>query len=186
MKRVKISANKITSLRILGSAVLVFLKIPSAVFYIIYTLTGITDALDGYVARKTGTASEFGARLDSVSDILFYSVMLLKLFPDLSATLPKKIWWAVAFALALRILSYLTAAVKYRRFASLHTYFNKLTGAAVFAIPYFFYTRVGTVYCFAVAILAVISSGEELAIHIIGKTYNPNVKYVLSKKIRDI
>ena len=83
MSRLKISANKITALRILGTIVLVFLKVPSAVFYLIYTLTGITDVLDGYFARKTGTASEFGARLDSVSDIIFYTVMLLKLLPSL-------------------------------------------------------------------------------------------------------
>ncbi len=185
MSRLKISANKITALRILGTIVLVFLKVPSAVFYLIYTLTGITDVLDGYFARKTGTASEFGARLDSVSDIIFYTVMLLKLLPSLISALPKRIWLAVGLALILRIISYTVAAVKYRTFASLHTYLNKLTGLAVFAVPYLFYTDIGAAYSCAVAALAVISSGEELIIHIIGKKYDPSVKYVLSNKIHN-
>ena len=42
----------------------------------IYTFAGLTDVLDGWLARKTGRASEFGARLDSVADLLFYSVLL--------------------------------------------------------------------------------------------------------------
>ena len=87
MRKTLFSANAITLLRISGTAVLLFLRPFSPAFFVVYTLTGVTDVLDGFVARKTGTASDFGAKLDSAADLLFYGVMLLKIFPVLSVIL---------------------------------------------------------------------------------------------------
>ena len=64
--------DTITSVRIAASLVLLFFSMEYTWFLIIYTITGLTDALDGCLARRTGTASEFGARLDSIADLLFY------------------------------------------------------------------------------------------------------------------
>ena len=68
-------ADTITSVRIAASLLLLFLPLHSVGFFAIYTLTGLSDALDGWLARKTGTASDFGARLDSIADLLFYAVL---------------------------------------------------------------------------------------------------------------
>jgi CDP-diacylglycerol--serine O-phosphatidyltransferase len=37
---------------------------------ILLVLAGVFDALDGYVARVTGTSSEFGVQLDSIADVM--------------------------------------------------------------------------------------------------------------------
>lgn len=37
-------------------------------------LAGIFDALDGFVARATGTSSEFGVQLDSIADVMNFGV----------------------------------------------------------------------------------------------------------------
>ena len=66
---------------------------------------------------------------------MFYGVLMAKLLPVLCERLPEKMWWAIGMIVLLRMCAYGVAAVKYRRFASLHTWMNKLTGAAVFAIP---------------------------------------------------
>ena len=58
----------------------------------IYTITGVTDVLDGAIARKYGTTSEKGAKLDSIADLLFYTLILIRIFPVMWVTLPKKIW----------------------------------------------------------------------------------------------
>ena len=63
--------NYITALRMVGSVCLIFIRPLSPLFFGVYTLAGITDALDGYIARKTHTASAFGAKLDSAADLLF-------------------------------------------------------------------------------------------------------------------
>ena len=175
-----IPANVITIVRMCGTAALVFFPPFSTEFLIIYGLTGLTDVLDGWVARSTGTTSELGARLDSIADLLFYGVMLLKLFPTLWRMLPPALWIVVAVALLLRLCAYGTAALKYHRFAAVHTYLNKLTGAAVFFVPYMLYFRVGDAYCWGVAVVALIASGEELLIHLFNRRYDTSVKSVLS------
>lgn len=171
--------NCITGLRIAGTLCLLGVPMLTPVFFVIYTLTGLTDVLDGWLARKTGTASELGAKLDSIADLTFYAVILLRLMPVLWRRLPVQIWYAVAMVLLLRLASYVVAAVKYRRFASVHTYLNKLTGAAVFAIPYVILLPFGSGACWVFCAIAGIASGEELLIHLCSRTYHTGVKSIL-------
>ena len=132
----KYIANLITALRIIAAVAMLFTIPLSVPFFVFYAVGGFSDMIDGTVARKCGSAGGFGARLDSIADLLFYTVMLIKIFPTLWTALPKEIWYAVAAILIIRISAYLTAAFKYRLFASIHTYLNKLTGLAVFLIPF--------------------------------------------------
>ena len=80
--------------------------------------------------------------------------------------------------LAIRIGSYLTAAVKYRRFAALHTWMNKATGLAVFLIPGFLRTALGVPYCWLACGIAGLASAEELLIHLCRKEYDSRVKWI--------
>lgn len=74
MERMENMANFITSLRIICSIALLFCPALSQVFYVLYIIAGVTDMIDGTVARKTNTVSEFGSRLDTVADffLLWY------------------------------------------------------------------------------------------------------------------
>lgn len=161
--------NLLTIARIIGSAVLLLVTPFTAVFYIIYTLTGVTDVLDGFIARKTNTESELGARLDSISDLTFYSCLAIRIFPTLTEVLPDAIWYTLYTVLGIRALSYLCAYLKFGRFAAVHTYLNKLTGLMVFIIAYVITTPAAIPYCWAAVSVAGISSTEELAIHITSK-----------------
>lgn len=181
-KKCVTAANTITLLRIAGTIGLLFPSPMSPLFLGIYTLTGLTDVLDGWIARKTGTASEFGAKLDSIADLLFYAVMLLRLFPVLWEALPIQIWYAVAGVLLVRLAAYGTAAIKYHRFASVHTYLNKLTGGAVFLLPYILTISSGIAYCWAVCVLGFAASSEELAIHLCRKRYCADAKTILKNE----
>lgn len=125
-------------MRIAATVAMVFTEPLSAGFFVLYTFAGVTDVLDGFIARRTHTSSEKGARLDSASDLLFYAAMIIRLFPRLFKMLPKRIWIYAAAAVIIRLGSYLAAFIKYKRFASLHTYMNKLTGAAVFFCSFFY------------------------------------------------
>ena len=51
----------ITLLRIAGTVLLLALKPLSTEFFIVYALTGVTDILDGWIARKLKIADDFGA-----------------------------------------------------------------------------------------------------------------------------
>lgn len=169
-------ADTVTAMRIGVVPLLLFLSLDTIWFFVVYSFAGLTDVLDGWLARKTGSISEFGARLDSIADLLFYCILLIRLFPVLYQILPREIWYAVLVIVAVRFASYAAAAVRYHRFASLHTWLNKLTGAAVFLLPYELFSKSCVAYSWAVCILAFAASAEELAIHLLKEDYFPDRK----------
>ena len=44
---------------------------------IIFVIAGLTDQLDGYIARKTGTSTSIGALLDLIADKLLICIVLI-------------------------------------------------------------------------------------------------------------
>ncbi|MBR6645628.1 MAG: CDP-alcohol phosphatidyltransferase family protein [Clostridia bacterium] len=175
--------NIITAFRLIGSLVLLlFIPTYSTAFFIIYTLCGISDVVDGTIARITKSTTEFGAKLDSIADLLFYSVLFFCIFPDLLEKLPLYVWIMGFTALFIRLASYLTAAIKHRRFASVHTYMNKLTGVVVFSVPYFVITKFIVQACFVLGIISITAAIEEFIMHITSEKYNPNKKTLLPLK----
>ena len=86
----KYIANIITASRIVFSLPLLLIPLSSAWFYVFYLLVGLSDMIDGTVARRTNSASEFGARLDTVSDFVFMTVALIKFVPYLH--IPTWLW----------------------------------------------------------------------------------------------
>ena len=164
-------ANCITAIRILGTICLLFTMPFSKEFFIIYSICGLSDVFDGFVARMTKTVTSFGAKLDSAADLTFYAVMVLKIFPDLIETLPFKIWYAVTIIVMLRFISYMTVAIKYKKFASLHTNLNKVTGFAIFLIPYMLKTSVAVPYCITACTISGISTVHEVILHLTSKDY---------------
>lgn len=164
-------ANSITAIRIIGTICLLFANPFTDEFFIIYTICGLSDVFDGLVARMTKTVSDFGAKLDSAADLSFYAVMVLKIFPDLIEILPFKIWYAVTIIVMLRLISYMTVAIKYKKFASLHTKLNKITGFAIFLIPYMLKTKIGIAYCITACTISGISTLHEVLLHLTSKEY---------------
>lgn len=176
MKYVNV-ANAITMIRIIGTLLLVFTQPFSGLFFVIYTISGISDVFDGYVARKTKTSSAFGAMLDSIADLVLYAVMVLKIFPALWSTLPVGIWYAVTIIVIIRIVSYFLVAIKYKRFASLHTKLNKVTGFAVFMIPYMIMVpSVAVLYCATACTISGVSTVQEILIHMNSTEYEGKEK----------
>lgn len=173
-------ADWFTLTRIAGAVLMVFTEPLSAVFYVFYSVCGISDVLDGTIARATGTASRFGAILDSVADLIFYSAMLFKILPILWELLPVAIWYVVGLVLLVRLLAYLTAAVKYKCFASMHTWLNKLTGLVLFLVPYILLTEMTAEYCAMVCCVALLASAEELLMHLSRAVYDPEAKTILA------
>lgn len=174
-------ADTITSVRMAAALFLLFLPLRSAGFLILYSLAGLTDALDGYLARRTGKSSDFGARLDSIADLLFFAVLLLRLFPVLWRSLPAAIRFVVAVVLLVRLSAYCVAAAKYHRFASLHTWMNKLTGIGIFLLPYVLAASSGVLFSWALCALALAASLEELAIHLCREQYCADIRTIFQK-----
>ena len=177
-------ANAVTSMRLFGAIAMIFITPLSAAFYIVYTICGISDGIDGTIARKMGTSSEFGARLDSVSDIVFYLVMFIKIMPVLWAMIPMWVWYVVGAVLAVRLAAYGIAFLRYNRMAAIHTYMNKVTGLMVFLIPYFLMLPCYTVLCAVTAFVALVASAEELLIHLTNRKYQAERKSIFAPQVK--
>lgn len=168
--------NIITITRIAGALSLLAVRPLSPVFFIIYTISGVSDILDGYIARKTHSESELGSKLDSIADIVFYTVMTVKLFPELYAKLPVGIWYTVIIYLILKIISYTVAALKFRVFSSLHTILNKAATLMVFFVPYLLGNSILVPYCTVICTAGIASCTEEIVIHLTSSKYKPDAE----------
>ena len=95
-----------------------------------YLIAGTTDMLDGFLARRWGVESKFGARLDSLADFVFVLAVGYKLFPWLK--LPVALWMMIALIVLVKIVNAISSYVVKHRIVFLHTKANKLTGFLLF------------------------------------------------------
>ena len=129
----KYIANIITSCRIVLSLSLLFIPLPSAWCYVIYLLAGFTDMVDGMIARKTDTASEFGSSLDTIADFVFLAISLSKFLPILE--FPIWLWIWIAIIALIKITNITIGIMVQHRFIAFHSVLNKITGACLFVLP---------------------------------------------------
>jgi len=153
-------ANCITASRILGSILMLFFPVFSVPFYLFYLFCGVTDMVDGTIARKTGAVSGFGEKLDTAADFIFVIISLIKFLPVMD--LPKWLWiWIIVIA-AIRIGNMGFAVASGKTFVSLHTVMNKLTGLLLFLLPlalHFVELEYSAVLICAVATFAAVQEG---------------------------
>ena len=126
-------ANVITGLRILVSAVLIFCPVFSLNFYVLYLIAGLSDMVDGFIARKTNSVSEFGSRFDGVADLVFVTVCLIKILPVMDIPIWLYVWTAVIFFV--KIINIISGVVRQKIFVTVHSTTNKVTGVLLFMLP---------------------------------------------------
>lgn len=155
----EIMANIITGFRILCAIILIFVSTNSPEFYASYILGGFTDMIDGTVARKTNSTSEFGSKLDTLADFIFIVVCLLKILPMF--TFPKWIWIWFACIAIIKIINIVSAFIVHKKFVAEHTVLNKTTGLLMFLLPIVVY-YIPLIYCASVVcIIATIAAIQE-------------------------
>ena len=126
-------ANLLTGVRILCSIALLFCPAFSPSFIVLYLIAGLTDMVDGAVARRTGTVTEFGAKLDTAADFVLVAVCLWKLLPKLSV--PLWLWLWIGGVALIKAVNLVSGFVLRKRFVAMHTVMNKVTGILLFALP---------------------------------------------------
>ena len=125
--------NIITGIRIVCALALIFCPTFSIWFYVLYILGGISDVLDGMAARHLGKETKFGAQLDTIADIVFTGIVLIKLVR--AVYIP--VWliiWTVCIAI-IKCINIISGFVICKRFVSEHTAMNKICGVLLFVIP---------------------------------------------------
>ena len=150
MKRIP---DLLSVLRITLCLPLLLVEAMTVPFWVLYVIAGTTDMLDGFLARRWGVESKFGARLDSLADFVFVLTVGYKLFPWLK--LPTTLWIMIGIIALVKTVNAISSYVvrqriecleqreppnlfgwpsrdRQRHSQFLHTIANKLTGFLLF------------------------------------------------------
>ena len=131
---VKHLPNIITALRIVGSIGLLFCNVAGWQFWTLYVLCGISDMIDGWLARKLQAESKTGSVLDSSADLSFVACCAIQLLPILS--IPSWLWIWAGIIVIIKIVNQIIALTRIKQLCLPHTIANKLTGFLLFiAVP---------------------------------------------------
>ena len=151
--------NIITAFRFLGATSLLFCNPAGVAFWVIYDLCGISDMLDGYLARKLNAESNTGAMLDSVADFCFVACCAIRLIPVVQ--IPTWLWIWAASIVTVKLINQVSALIVYRHLIFPHTMANKLTGLLLFlTVPTVFWSIVPVAIVAGVATFASVQEGH--------------------------
>ena len=169
-------ANAITVLRIVFGVMLIFTKLFSFEFWFCYAVCGISDMTDGTAARVLKTESTFGAKLDSIADFIFFSVLVLKI---IGTGLSGFAILSTAVIAAVRVFGYFIGFIKFGEFSALHTILNKAMGALIFIFPLLLALFGKPVSETVVCVTGLVSAFEETVIIIKSNKLDRNCKGIL-------
>ncbi len=126
-------ANIITCIRIVLSVALLFCPALSPAFWGVYLAAGFSDMVDGAVARKTGTVSKLGSRLDTIADMVFPAACLIKMLPVWDAPTWLCTW--ISVIAIMKLLNFAIGYVRQKELVTVHSVINKATGCLLFLFP---------------------------------------------------
>jgi len=154
-------ANAITIFRIADSIALLLCPVFSPAFYVFYIMAGVSDMLDGFVARKTNTASRFGEKLDTIADYVFVIVCLIKLLPVIRIPIWLYVW--IGIIALIKVINIISGFAAQKTFTAVHSAMNKATGFLLFLLPLtipVFPLKYSAIVACAVATFAAIQEGH--------------------------
>ena len=158
MKRIP---NLLSMSRIVLCLPLLLVDAMTLPFWTLYVIAGLTDMLDGFLAKRWGVESKFGAKLDSLADFVFVIAVGYKLFPWLK--LPATLWMMIGLIALVKMINSISSFVVKHRIEFLHTKANKMTGFLLFigmmAIGQSYFVPVAWVIA-CIALFAAIQEGH--------------------------
>lgn len=171
--------NIITLIRIILSFFILTVKPLSPSYISFYLICGLSDILDGYIARKTKSTSKLGANLDGLADFIFISVILYSIIPILDIPV-----WALilmGIIVIIRLVSQIVGLARYNKLAFLHTYLNKATGLALFISPLLIVILNIDITLAILLLITTLSAIEDLYLNLSEKKLNLNIKGIFFK-----
>jgi phosphatidylglycerophosphate synthase len=176
--------NMLSVLRMALSLCLLLFLNDRAAYLAIFLLCGLTDVLDGVIARRANARSMLGARLDTAGDFLLFIILLASVIIwEGEAVLPYAPY--AAGIVLIRIASLAVSAVRFKKTAGVHTWANKAAGLLIFA-ALGVYIPTGALWIFIPGCAAAaVSAAEELAILVTAERLDPDRKSIFVKQRRE-
>lgn len=179
MRKTNPVPNIVTAARIIAASAILFAEPLSSAFFALYIFCGLSDILDGFLARRLHAESANGALLDSAADLIFTAVILIKLMPLLGFQTWQLVW--IGGIALVKLTALLIGTLRFRKTAFIHTLANKGTGLLLFFFPAL-YMLLGldltaVILCAAATVAAI----EELLINITAKAFDRDRKSIFMK-----
>lgn len=145
-------------------------------FVLFIILNLLTDALDGFFARRLNQHTILGARMDSTADKITYALAITGLFVFKSEELQPYLGSLLTFV-SLGVICLIHSFVKFGKISSLHTYATKIGGymQGIFFFLLFAHGFIPVLY-YIMIIWAILSVIEMIIIQLIIHDMQPNVK----------
>ena len=128
--------NIISFVRLVMAIPLMLLTPFELPFMIIYVMAGVSDMIDGPLARKYNVTSQLGATLDASADILLILIVVFRILPLIEFSSWLVVW--IAIVIIIKALSSVVGYIRHKRFILLHTYLNKFFVVVLFLFPIFY------------------------------------------------
>ncbi len=145
--------NLLSFYRLMISPFILFLALSSQenLFVIFLCISLITDILDGNIARFFKLQTRFGSAIDNLADMFTYAMALLGIFMFRWEEIEPHAWFLYIF-LAIFILSYIVAFIRFGKIPGLHLYGAVTAGyiQGVFFFVLFVFGFYGWMYFIAV------------------------------------
>ena len=172
--------NTLSLVRLILSPFLLVAAQSVNMFSALYLLLVVTDVLDGHIARRYTCCSILGSRLDSLADGVFFTTLMILLWPMIIAHTPSIVF--VIAIILIRAGNLLLTRAKHHRFMVMHSIANKATGMVlVVGLPFIFLYPVHLWIRYLIFSVAIISSVEKCLLLFTKEVYNPNEKGFLFK-----
>jgi phosphatidylglycerophosphate synthase len=169
--------NLLSALRIILSLLLLPCAADQTVFFSLFVLCGISDLLDGFIARRYALESAFGARLDSAADFIFFWIMLLYLFLYRFALINTYKGMLILIVLV-RFAALSVCFIRNKKFYTLHTLGNKAAGALVIlALGMVILRPVNPIFPL-ILVIVLLSALEELLIMLLIRSPDANMRSI--------
>jgi len=182
--------NAITLYRTMAFPVLMFLIFTNRfdVFKWMLIVSFLTDAVDGFLARKFKANSVLGARLDSIGDDLTILAGIIG-FAVAKTEFLKEHWMIFAVPLILFFIQTIAAWVRYKKTTSYHTYLAKAAAIlqGFFMCSMFLFKEPAYWLFYTTASITTLELIEEIIIVFVLPDWKTNVHglyWVLKEKIK--
>ena len=151
-----------TALRIVGSIGLLFCNVAGWQFWTLYVLCGLSDMVDGWLARRLHAESKTGSILDTIADLSFVTCCAIQLRPTMS--IPSWLWIWAGIIVIIKIVNQTSSMIIIKRFCFPHTITNKLTGVLLFiTVPTIDWCIIPIVIVARIANFAAIQEGYSIS-----------------------
>ena len=174
--------NLITSVRLFAAIAIIIFSVTQSMgtptwFLPLFIAAAFSDMLDGYIARRFNWCTDFGATLDSVSDMTLYAAV----FTCFLAYRPEAMTACAPIFLTgviIQVSHWAYSVWKHKQFPAYHSTLSRVVAYAMFFACLYFWTTKSPIVLAAMLIFWIVCSLEGMIITFVLNSPRSNISSI--------